>query len=35
MSQQVQGVENSQMNLVDPEQLIPIRAGELQNDSAE
>lgn len=33
MSQQVQGggEEKSQMNLVDPEQLMLIRAGELQN----
>lgn len=29
------GVEKSQMNLVDPEQLMLIRAGELQNESAE
>lgn len=35
MSQQVQGVGESQMNLVDPEQLMLIRAGELQNESAE
>lgn len=34
MSQQVRGGE-SQMNLVDPEQLMLIRAGELQNESAE
>lgn len=29
------GEEKSQMNLVDPEQLMLIRAGELQNESAE
>lgn len=29
------GGGESQMNLVDPEQLMLIRAGELQNESAE
>lgn len=29
------GGRESQMNLVDPEQLMLIRAGELQNESAE